>query len=630
MLPTPTRPLCPPAVALLLLAGLLLGAAPPARAYDLTLTTGPAGETYDSLGRALGKLVTEKGQIINLAVISSPGSLGNIRRLMSDKADFGLIQEDILLQASRGEGSFPRPISSIRAVGRLYEEVLHVLAREDAKVTGLVDLVGRRVALGAPGSGTRATAERVLLAHGIAPSSLEAVDLGPREAAVALAAGEIDALFLVGATPSPIVRQVLEEGGAHLVPLDMDVVYALEDAGWLRERTIYPDDYDALEGDAEITSAAVDAVLCCREDEPADVVYEVISLFARNLSEMREACLALEDWSADEAQDVPLPLHRGAVRFYYERNVVEVPVKVYTGLFLHDIFNFDLKTQSFDVDVGVWFRWRGRLEDEEDDLDFRFIEGEMHEKELVNQEHFGGWTYVYYEARATLRGRFLLHKYPFDTQAIHVQIQHERLDADKLIFVADENLDGTKRDLLQSLAKPTVKDWEISEVSHDVELYSYPVDFGSLLAVKKARPWSRYRFTIQLKRDLLPYLLKFALPLVLVAVMVYSSFFIHPEAYETKILVVIWVLFTAVEFHVYQSESLPEVGYLVTADRFFLLTYLSIFFTLIHVLVTDAFYHRENMKAVKRLRNFALAVFPVIFFGPIFYLIWSSLERYPQ
>ena len=103
-------------------------------------------------------------------------------------------------------------------------------------------------------------------------------------------------------------------------------------------------------------------------------------------------------------------------------------------------------------------------------------------------------------------------------------------------------------------------------------------------------------------------------------------FFIHIEAYDTKIMAMIWVLFTAVEFHTLQSDKLPEIGYLVTADQFFLVTYTALCLVLVHILVLDRLHRDKRYDAVKRLNRIAYFLYPVFFFGPIGLLIWSSLR----
>ncbi|MFC1705370.1 TAXI family TRAP transporter solute-binding subunit [Planctomycetota bacterium] len=645
------------AIALLLT---LLGSR--AEAYDLTLATGPKGGTYDELGRAIGKVVTQRGQIINLAVLGSPGSVGNLRLLESGSTQLAFVQGDILLAAARGEGPFPRPLSSVRALANLYQESLHVVAAKESGIESIADLKGKRVCLGADGSGTRATAGKVLVAHEVQLSDLKEVHtLEPRDAEKALGEGTIDAFFLVAAVPSGSVDRALKSGKARLVPIDEDAIEPLESSGAIGLDEIYPEDYGELLDDV-VPCAVVSAVLCARADVPPDVVYEIMILIFQQIAlamperedeegdEAAEedgdedagegeqpkqadgtprtamaAFAAIDELTPDEAQAVTHALHPGAVRFYYEKNVIERPVKVFTGFFIKEIYHFDMASESFNITGGIWFRWRGRLEGEDPEFGFRLTNGVINSQELREIEYFGGWTYIYYEIDAEMRGTFNLEAYPFDSQTLKIEIEHGRLDTEQLVFVADENIDGTSRDLMQSLATKTVADWHVASVAHETKPDTPGTDLGNPLADERTKSWSRYTLRIELTRLLLPYLLKFSVPLVLIGVMTFSVFFIDPEAYESKLLLVIWDLFIAVEYHTFQSETLPEIGYLVVADKFFLTSYVAIVLVLVHTIALDYYFRKENHRVVNIMFVAAMFLFPLIFFGPIGLLTWAHL-----
>src|SRR4029434_7377911 len=114
--------------------------------------------------------------------------------LRDGKVSLALSQGDSALSAYEGKGSFAEdgPYVTLRAIGSLYREPVHVIVRGDGPIESMSQLSGRRVAVGQVGSASRNTALRVLEAHGIA-KNVQMVDLPLNEALIGLRQKEIDA-----------------------------------------------------------------------------------------------------------------------------------------------------------------------------------------------------------------------------------------------------------------------------------------------------------------------------------------------------------------------------------------------------------------------------------------------------
>ncbi len=329
-------------------------------------------------------------------------------------------------------------------------------------------------------------------------------------------------------------------------------------------------------------------------------------------------------------KSLPVPLHLGAMSFYKSRGVFDRPLLVTTGIFIRDLWGFDIKEGSFHVDFEIWFKWQGRLDAKNDAMQFEVVNGNLEEVVQTGSEKLGGWTRVSYRARAELRGTFSLHDYPFDTQDLNIVVEHPNLPSRELQFVPDRYVGSDIRNLREVGYAPGLQigDWEISDVLQGAEEHVYPSDMGSLITPGQGQRYSRYIFRIRVNRRLHSYLLKFSIPLILIALMAYSVFFMHPEAYETQILVIIWVLFTGVEFHIYQSVSLPEIGYMVTADMFFIWTYVALFIELIMTLRRYHIYSHSNEDeaSVRGITLLGRIIFLPLFFGPIIALVWTRMN----
>jgi TRAP transporter TAXI family solute receptor len=110
----------------------------------------------------------------------------------------------------------------------LYYEPLWIFYRETATLSHVHQLKGKRIAVGAPGSGTRAFAEQVLAANGLAAENrvggTSLLPLGGNEALEALKAGEVDAALFVGGASAPWIQQALRDPVIRLMSLaDVEV-----------------------------------------------------------------------------------------------------------------------------------------------------------------------------------------------------------------------------------------------------------------------------------------------------------------------------------------------------------------------------------------------------------------------
>jgi TRAP transporter TAXI family solute receptor len=173
----------------------------------LVLATGPEEGAYHALGEALARLIEEEGLAPSVEVRATEGSRENMALLEGGKVDLAILQSDT-----------PGGVSA-RLITPLFDEALHVLVPAGAadRISRIGDLSGCRVSLGAPGSGTRQVAERILDHFDVDPAEDLAVD--PAEAIARVESGGIDAVFLLTALPSPAVAAVASRGQVRFLSL---------------------------------------------------------------------------------------------------------------------------------------------------------------------------------------------------------------------------------------------------------------------------------------------------------------------------------------------------------------------------------------------------------------------------
>ena len=208
----------------LLLAAGLGPAAFAAETVTMGITTGRQTGTYFQFGKDLGQMLSEHG--FELVVYTSRGSLENMATVADRRSvPLGIAQSDALTFLNMSDDPKTKRIADvIRLLLPLYAEEVHLLAGKDIKA--LADLTGKRVAIGAAGSGTAVTATVVLSVSGVKPK--EALEINTTRALEALRNGEVDAMFFVAGQPVALLQnEVKASDNFHLVPITNKAVQDL-------------------------------------------------------------------------------------------------------------------------------------------------------------------------------------------------------------------------------------------------------------------------------------------------------------------------------------------------------------------------------------------------------------------
>lgn len=281
------------------------GAARPA----VAIATGEPGGTYIRFGELLRASLDRRGSA-GLEVVETNGSVQNLALLAAGEADLALSLADATGLAASGAV----------AIGRVYQNYLQCVVREDGPVRDVADLAGLAVSLGAPGSGAAVTAERALTALGIAPSrSAPERELTLREAVHALEDGSIDAFFWSGGVPTPEIDALDARVGIRLVDLGPAVRALAATHAHLYAATPVPAGVYASAD--PVTTIGVSNLLLARpglDDAVAASLVDALVEDARAL--VPAGSLGVQYLTAANLIDTaPLPLHPGAERRYRER-----------------------------------------------------------------------------------------------------------------------------------------------------------------------------------------------------------------------------------------------------------------------------------------------------------------------
>ena len=186
------------AAALLIFCALLLvGCGGSGSNKFINIATGGTAGTYYPIGGAMAEILNKAIPGMNASAQSTGATVANINMLKEGSVDLAIVQNDITYYAVNGTEMFKdKKVENLRGIAARYPETCQIVTLESTGIKSIADLKGKRVAVGAAGSGAEANARQILEAYGITYDDIDEQFLSFGEAASALKDGNVDAAFV--------------------------------------------------------------------------------------------------------------------------------------------------------------------------------------------------------------------------------------------------------------------------------------------------------------------------------------------------------------------------------------------------------------------------------------------------
>lgn len=285
----------------------------------LSIATGGTSGTYYPLGGDLANLFNTTIESVKATAQATGGSAENLRLIDAGDAELGTVQNDVSAYAFAGTDSFDGEIiDSFAVITSLYPEVVQLVARSDAGIETISDLAGKRVSVGAAGSGTYFNAVHMLEAAGMSLDDIDEQYLSFSESGDAAKNRQIDAFFCTAGIPNAAITELASGSSAKVVALDADIVAKLIDAKPFYVSFVIPaGTYPGI--DEDVQTVAITALLVCASDLDEALVYEMTKSIYEQGDEVLTHAKKTEITLETALDGVgTLPLHPGAERYYKE------------------------------------------------------------------------------------------------------------------------------------------------------------------------------------------------------------------------------------------------------------------------------------------------------------------------
>ena len=280
----------------------------------LTFATGNPSGIYYPYGGGLSSIWSQTLPGVNVKAEVTGASVINVIQVARGESEVGIAMGDVVVSAYRGEDRFPEPLP-LRTLFAAYPNFVHLVAMADADIHHFSDLRGKRVSMGAPGSGTALAAENLLAGLGVGESELNAQYLNFSGTADGLKDGVLDAAFVVGGLGIGVVKELALTRDIVLVSFSTEEVRRLGE----RYPAYVPADipqgtYRGVEEKVSTLSIwNLVVVNAAMEDELA---YRLVCSLYQNQADLESIVAAASFTTPGNARVMSaVPLHPGAQRF---------------------------------------------------------------------------------------------------------------------------------------------------------------------------------------------------------------------------------------------------------------------------------------------------------------------------
>jgi TRAP transporter TAXI family solute receptor len=286
-----------------------------AQQQRITMVGGPPAGVFGIFSTGIGTYLSKNVPNLDVSVAATAGSVENMRRVNSGDAEIGMTFASDAHEGFRGLAKFEgNPATNVRAIGIVFMGVAHLVTYADMPIKSIEDLAGKRVAVGNPGSGTYAIAERMFRAVGLW-DKINRVPLLGAAAGQALGDGRADAYFWNGPAPDRVTTEAAVTKPVRII----DIYAPLSRTDFMKQypyfaRYVYPaGSYNGVTADVQTIGSP--AIWIVNKDVPAALVQRMAeAIYSKEgNAHMVRVHAGSRDMVPEKAlSGITIPLHPGA------------------------------------------------------------------------------------------------------------------------------------------------------------------------------------------------------------------------------------------------------------------------------------------------------------------------------
>jgi hypothetical protein len=291
----------------------------------ISIGTGGTAGVYYPLGGGLAAVLSKYVPGLDATAEVTAGSIANLQLIGGGKSEVGFTMADAAWDAYNGLDKFKDKKVPLRTLVVFYPNRMHVVTVEGKGIEKMTDLKGKRVATGAPASGTEVMSMRLIEAFGMDPNKdVNRERLSLAESVNALKDGKVDALMWVGGVPTPGITDLAATPGKTVKLIDhgdgADAMRKKYGPLYVKNKILA----NAYPGEKRETSNVdVWNLLVVPESADENLVYQITKTMFEKKDELVKshkdaAFLSLDNQLTGGS---PIPFHPGALKYFKEKGL---------------------------------------------------------------------------------------------------------------------------------------------------------------------------------------------------------------------------------------------------------------------------------------------------------------------
>lgn len=296
---------------------------------------------------------------------------------------------------------------------------------------------------------------------------------------------------------------------------------------------------------------------------------------------------------------------------------------MYVGFYFESI-HVNHKEQKANVAFYFWLRAEKDREDSvyQELKNINFINCIVDKLEIHEDIIKDNYYYLSGQIVGTIDFRADYKDYPFDSQKIPLVVEHLTLTKDQLLILPDYksyDIELEKNKLWGISDFLNSKDMIIEKTQYEELERVYKTNFGDPRITEKKSTYSSLAYTIFIKRNYAPYVIKFLIPLMIILTLAYLVFFIPPLQLELAASLTVTSLIAAIAFQWTISDDLPEIGYLTKVDKIYFWGYFLIMVAMVQTIYTYKLEIAKKSDLAYKIEIIGRVLFPILFISGFLY-----------
>ena len=284
----------------------------------VTIGTGGTGGVYYPLGGGMADIMNKNLDNVEATAESTGASVENCRLVASGEMTMALALGNAVLLAVNGKGDFDKALDLKAAFGA-YQNSTQVITTKKSGIETIPDMKGKKISVGAPGSGTEVIAKELLDYFGISYKDINAQRLSFSETATAMQDGQVDAGFWSVAYPASSIQNLASQRDIAFVEFPKsDLKKITSKFDYYSKSTIPAGTYKGVDTDVQVPG--VTNTMVVQSSMSDDLAYKLTKVVYEHIDALTKVHPAAKQFKGT-ARSAPIELHAGSKKYFDEANL---------------------------------------------------------------------------------------------------------------------------------------------------------------------------------------------------------------------------------------------------------------------------------------------------------------------